>query len=246
MKACIIDDEPAAVRSLHLLLENYCPEISVVATSTDPIEGIKFIEQDEPDVLFLDINMPDISGFQLLEQLENFEGQLIFTTAHDEYAMQAIKANAIDYLLKPIGKEDMLEAVSRLKKGRAEEGIQVKRLRELLSQIEEANEKRKRISLPTLEGLEFVDIDSIVYCASDGSYCNINVDDGSSILISRPIGYLESKLPYDVFCRIHHSYLVNINFIKKYLRGRGGSIVLKTGKILPVSTRKKSSFLDVI
>ncbi|MFK8162044.1 MAG: LytR/AlgR family response regulator transcription factor [Lewinella sp.] len=243
LTAIIIDDEPSAVRSLQHLLSRYCPEVNVVATTTDPQQAVELITTHQPQLLFLDIQMPHLDGFQLLEQLNESTFHVIFTTAHEDYAMQAIKAEALDYLLKPIGREDLRAAIDKALRAINEQHGQSVRISQLLRRIE-ADSKPNRISLPTGEGLEFVDVSTIRYGESDGSYTRLHFTDAPMLLISKPIGFLEDKLDGGTFFRIHHSYLVNINQVKRYLRGRGGQIVLKDGTVLPVSSRKKSDFLN--
>jgi len=162
---------------------------------------------------------------------------------HEDYALQAIKAEALDYLLKPIGREDLQAALEKAHRVLAGRETQTDRISQLLQRIE-AGTKSNRISLPTGEGLEFVDVNTIRYGESDGSYTRLHFTDAPMLLISKPIGFLEDKLDASTFFRIHHSYLVNINQVKKYLRGRGGQIVLRDGTVLPVSSRKKSDFLN--
>lgn len=242
--ALIVDDEPSAVRSLQLLLGRHCPEVNILAATTDSEEAVSLINSRQPQLLFLDIQMPHLDGFQLLELINRTSScHVIFTTAHEGYAMQAIKAEALDYLLKPIGREDLQSALKKAHRALTEQGGQSNQISQLLQRIEAEN-RSNRISLPTGEGLEFVDINTIRYGESDGSYTRLHFTDAPMLLISKPIGFLEDKLDGSTFFRIHHSYLVNINQVKKYLRGRGGQIVLRDGTVLPVSSRKKSDFLN--
>lgn len=241
--AFIVDDEPSAVRSLQLLLGRYCPGVTMLASTTDPEEAVELINSHQPQLLFLDIQMPHLDGFQLLEKIDYSSHHVIFTTAHEDYAMRAIKAEALDYLLKPIGREDLQAAVKKARRTLSEQGDQNSQISQLLQRIE-VGSKTNRISLPTGEGLEFIDVNTIRYGESDGSYTRLHFTDAPMLLISKPIGFLEDKLDGNTFFRIHHSYLVNINQVKKYLRGRGGQIVLRDGTVLPVSSRKKSDFLN--
>jgi len=243
MKALIIDDEKHCSESLNIMLQQYTPVLEVIAETNDPFQGLGMIAAHKPDVIFLDIEMPHLSGFQLLSTLDKIDFEIIFTTAYDEFAIQAFKVNALDYLLKPIGREDLDKAVEKLKQRRGEEhpnfGVNA-----LLNGIMPTYNTGK-VSLPTMEGFEFVQAGDIVRCESDSNYTYIYFKD-RKLTISKTLKEVQQLLePYN-FYRIHNSHLINLNHIQKYQRGAGGIVVMDNGDHVQVSRSKKADFLDRI
>ncbi|MDX1407816.1 MAG: response regulator [Saprospiraceae bacterium] len=245
LRAVIIDDEPDCVRSLSRDLKENCPDVEVVGRCEGAKDGIKAINTQKPDVVFLDIDMPLINGFELLELLPDIDFSVVFTTAYDKYAMQAFKISAVDYLLKPVDPEELVKAV---KKVRVLRGHTTNReqIHFLMQQIkDQENNTVHRIALPTSEGLDFIDLDDILYCESDGAYSYVRYTDGSSLLISKPLKYLEDILCDFQFFRVHKSYIVNMDYVAKYHRGSGGLLTMKNGARIKVSRSKKEELLSL-
>ena len=245
ISAIIIDDEIDCVKSLEQDLKKYCSEINVVASCVGAKSGIKAINKFKPDAIFLDVEMPVIDGFELLEMVSHIEFEVVFTTAYDHFALRALKMSAIDYLLKPIVPENLITAVDKLLTKNEQLGNQhqIQFLLQNLKDIE--NNKVNRIILPTLDGLNFVSLDDIKYCSSDGAYSNVHLINGSKIMISKSLRYLEQILCDFHFFRVHKSFIVNLKMIKKYSRIDGGILLMSDGAKLKVSRTKRDELLSL-
>ncbi len=241
-KAIIIDDEEHCRNSLKKQLSWSIPDLEIVGMASNITDGKKLLESLNPDILFLDIEMPGGSGFDLISSFQKVSFHVIFTTAYDEYAIDAIKLNAVDYLLKPIDGEELVAAYNKIITKQKDESE--KQLENLLNHLRKQNKNINKIALPTQEGLEFVAADSIIRCESEGSYSYIYMKNNKKLFLSKTLKNLESIISDDSFIRVHHSHLVNINCIKKYLKGAGGQLVMEDDSIIPVSKSKKSSFLE--
>ena len=243
LKAILIDDEPECLKSLAHDLGEHCPGVSIVAQCAGGKDGIKAINQHSPDVIFLDIDMPYINGFDLIEMVPNLDFEVIFTTAHDKYALQAFKISAVDFLLKPIDSDELKKAIQKVRILR-ESGNTPKQISFLIEQIKdlESNNVRK-IALPTFDGLEFINLDDILYCQSDGAYSNVFFTDGTKLYISKTLRYLEEALCSFHFFRVHNSYIVNLNHVRKYSKSDGGMLILSNGDHVRVSRSKKDELL---
>ncbi len=237
--AIIIDDEPRSVATLKNLIRDYCPDLQVINTAQSVEEGIKVLQSNQPNLLFLDIAMPDGSGFDLLEGVEHKEFEVIFTTAFDQYAIKAFDFSAMNYLLKPINPEELQKVVEQYKSisSKKDNPTRFKILENSLQ------DNFNRIALPCLDGIEFVELNDIVYCEADSNYCTFFLNKGSKTVVSRPLNTYEKLLSDSFFYRIHHKYLVNLKQVNKYIKGSGGQIILKNGTVLDVSVRKKEGFL---
>jgi two-component system LytT family response regulator len=243
MKAILIDDEKHCREVLALLLDRHCPDVTVIASCADGPAALDAIQHETPDVIFLDIEMPGMNGFELLNHVEHATFDIIFTTAYNEYAIKAIKHSALDYLLKPIDKEELITAVQRVRDHR--EVRSADRITRLLDQLNERRHPR-RIAAATLEGLIMVNPDDILYCESDSAYCKIIFNDQHTMLLSKTLKEVEESLSPDDFCRIHHRYVINLNAVRKYMKGEGGEVVLSNGVTLPVSRTRKHEFLKLL
>ena len=245
IKAILIDDEPESLKSLEKLLQSECPGVQIVDQCNNGKEAIMSIKNSHPDLLFLDIDMPYINGFELLEMVPDVDFEVIFTTAHDEYALKAFRISAADYLLKPIDKEQLKKAVEKVRilREKGQSSAQIQFLIEQLKDIE--NNEVKRIALPTFDGLEFIDMSDIIYCKSDGAYSYVYFRDGTNLYISKTLRYLEDALCNFHFFRIHRSYIVNLHEVKKYSKTDGGILVLSNGEKLQVSRSKKDELLKL-
>jgi two-component system LytT family response regulator len=241
INAIIVDDELKSRESLKILLEEFCDNVTVKALCQDVAEAVQAIQQYKPDVVFLDIQLQRETGFDLLTQLGDFDFEVIFTTAYAEYAIKAFKFAAIDYLLKPIDIEELKRALSKVEK-RMNDSISL-RLQQLMQNLKNTSSENYKLALPTTDGLVFVKMQDILYCEASSNYTEITVMDGKKYIVSRTLKEYEDMLGEHNFYRIHNSYLINLNAIKKYVRGEGGYVIMANDKSLDVSKRKKEGFL---
>ncbi len=244
IRAFLVDDEPKSTTILANKIERFCPEISIVGTSHNPAEAMEKIKESEPDLVFLDIQMPEMSGFEMLREFgDNPFFEVIFATAYDEYALEAIRHNAAGYILKPYDNDDLVKTVHR-----AEESIRNKQSLEknlqFLQHLELSNFRNKKIIIPNREGLEFVDIQRIIHCEGVDGYTKINLSDGKSILSSQSIGNFVKLLPAHTFFQVHKSYIINLNFISHYLNE--GYVVLENNVKIPVSRQKREELFILL
>jgi two-component system, LytTR family, response regulator len=243
MTVIIVDDEKHCREVLRHLLQKYCSEVKIIADCSSGTEALAALEKELPDILFLDIEMPVMNGFDLLEKFKHINFEIVFTTAYNEYAIKAIKHSALDYLLKPLDKDELILAVQRAKTHKAFAASQ--RVEDLL-QILKIKKQTKHFAVPTLEGLIMVDAETIAYCESEGAYCKIYfINSDQPLIISKPLKEVNIALTSQDFCRIHNSYLINTLYVQSYLRGEGGEVVLKNGIHLPVSRTRKQEFLNI-
>lgn len=243
IKALLVDDDESNLSGLSEKLRKHCPQVSIVGQCNSAQDGIRAIEELHPDILFLDIEMPLMNGFVMLQQLQYRDFELIFVTAYDHYAIKAIRYSALDYLVKPVEIEDLKAAVSRAETNRKNRSshLQVELLLEHLQK-----KGPQRITIPTFDGLRFINIDDIIYLEASDNYTTIFTSTNQKFLVSRTLKDFEDILPSETFLRIHHSSIINKNFVEKYIRGEGGQVVMRNGNVLDVSKRKKSIFLQAI
>ncbi len=241
--SCIImDDESRNVQLLKKLLLAYCPQVQVMAAESDAIKGLALIKELQPQLLFLDIEMPHINGFEMLKQLEPVNFEVVFVTAYSHYAIEAFEHHAIGYLTKPINTEKLV-AVVHAAAGRIEQKAFSKNLFSLIESSAKPAPVQK-IPLSTANGLVFVKLSDIMYCESSGNYTSFYLtQETKPILVSRQLGEYEKLLPETEFTRIHDKYIINLSYIKEYIKGSGGDVVLENGKELPVASRRKEDFL---
>ncbi len=244
LKAILIDDELSSLQNLQQKLIEFCPDVEIIATAQKPEEAILLIRQYKPDVIFLDIEMPRMNGFRMLDELGEFDFDIIFTTAYNHYAVDAIRISAFDYLMKPVAIKDLQGAVERLAKHRQ---LQTKDKLDVLRQSLSPNRSQEeKIAVPTNEGLEFIPIKSILHIESSSNYSKLFFLEGKSILVTKLLKEFEDLLlPYQFF-RVHNSHLINLKYIKKYIRGEGGQVIMQNGDVIDVSRRKKDEFLKLI
>ncbi|MDP9231067.1 MAG: LytTR family DNA-binding domain-containing protein [Bacteroidota bacterium] len=241
IKAIIVDDEPYCCESLATLLERYSPEVKVTGIYNNGPDALNAIRQQQPDLLFLDVEMPKMNGFEMLEQLPSVNFDLIFTTSYDQYALKAIRFSAIDYLLKPIDREELQKAVQKVIQ-RSQRPI-AQQLEILLQKINNPSKPISKIAMPTMEGLQMIPVDSIISCESDSNYTILHLKDKQKIIVSRTLKDMEEMLEDHSFARVHHSYMVNLNEIQKYVKGEGGYLVMSDGSAVDVSRSKKELLL---
>ncbi len=242
-KAVIVDDEPKAIQSLSWELSNFNKDIEIVKTFTNPEEALLFLEENTPDCLFLDIQMPAMDGFQFLDKINNKDIAVVFTTAYDEYAIKALKREALDYLLKPIDTDDLADTLRKIKKFKSRV-INSDKLENILLNFHSKNNQTK-ITISTEGKLIFLKLDEILFVESDGNYCTLFLLDNQKILVTKKLKEIDSLLPNDSFFRIHNSYIINLNKIKEFLKTEG-YVVMESGHRIPVARQRKSDFLEKI
>lgn len=240
-KAVIVDDEPKAVQSLSWELTNFNSDIEIVKTFTNPEEALLFLEDYTPDCLFLDIQMPSMDGFQFLDKINNKDIAVVFTTAYDEYAIKALKREALDYLLKPIDSDDLSDTIRKIKKFKSRI-INSDKLENILLDFHSKN-NQKKITISTEGKLIFLKLDEILFVESDGNYCTLFLLDNQKILVTKKLKEIDSLLPDESFFRIHNSYIINLNKIKEFLKTEG-YVVMESGHRIPVARQRKSDFLE--
>ena len=241
LKAIVIDDEAYCCESLATLLERFCPEVKISGICNSGQEALTAIQELKPHLVFLDIEMPYMNGFELLERLPSIDFELIFTTSYDQYAIKAFRFSALDYLLKPVDREELQKAVKKVV-NRTQSPLP-QQLEILLQKINQPNTPIQRIALPTMEGLQLVPVHSIISCASEGNYTIFLMKDKQKIIVSRQLKEAEEMLAEHSFFRVHNSYLVNMNEISKYMKGEGGYLVMSDGSMVDVSRSKKEMLL---
>ncbi|MBK8622936.1 MAG: response regulator [Saprospiraceae bacterium] len=240
--AIIIDDENKGRIALRQKLTDYCPDIQIVGEAENGEQGIILIQQCKPNIVFLDIEMPRMNGFDMLNHLAEKNFHLIFTTAYDHYAIKAIKFAAFDYLLKPIDIEELKNAVSKLTKIKP---LDITPQLDVLIQNAYRNSKGyQKIAIPTMEGISFFETDDLIHLDAESNYTMLYFTQNRKILASKTLKEFEEQLPTDRFFRIHHSHIVNLKFIVKYIKGEGGQLIMENGKSLDVSRRKKGDLIQ--
>lgn len=244
LKAILIDDELPSLENLQQKLEEFCPDIKVIARTQKPEEAIHLIEFHQPDVIFLDIEMPRMNGFKMLEEIKEKDFDIIFITAYNHYAIDAIRISAFDYLVKPVAVKELQNSVNRLINSHRKlvpEKLDV--LRQNLSNSRSQNDK---ITIVTNEGVDFYEISQILRIESSSNYSKIHFKDGKILLVTKLLKDFEEILVPYRFYRIHNSHLINLSYIKKYLRGDGGQVIMQNEEVIDVARRKKEEFLKLI
>ncbi|MFA6082870.1 LytR/AlgR family response regulator transcription factor [Mucilaginibacter sp.] len=244
IKAILVDDEAHCLDTLGILLKEYCPEVQILQACSSAKTGMDAILNLSPDIVFLDIQMPGISGFQLLEQLGHVSFAVIFTTSFDQYAIKAIRLSALDYLLKPIDPKELIAAINKLK--RKKELPEAEQFEMLFDRLKPRLNTFKKIAIPTLEGFELIPADQIILCEADDNYTHILLKDKRKILASRTLKAVEEQLQdFSYFVRVHHSFIVSINEVNRYVRGEGGYLIMSDGSTVNVSRSRKDALLKL-
>jgi len=255
INAVIIDDEEKGRELLKNLLSNYCPNVNVVGMAESVKTGLEAIKSYDPDLIFLDIIMPDESGFELLEHIKDMNVEVVFTTAYDQYAIKAIRFSAMDYLLKPIDVDELKNAVAKveLKLGEKKSHNSFNEKLSVLLENAQTHPHKMKLGLPTQNGINFVTIDDILFCKAEGNYSIIHFyEKGGQDIVTRTLKELDELLSEFNFCRIHRSYLINLDHIKEYRRinhssdidGDGGCVVMGNEMKIPVSRDKRKTLLS--
>ena len=241
IKALIVDDEPYCSETLEILLKRYCSNVDIIGISANGFDALNIIKTQTPDLVFLDLEMPKMNGFEMLEQLPSINFDLIFTTSYDQYALKAFRFSAIDYLLKPVNREELQKAVEKVAL-RSQKPFK-EQLEILFQKMNRASTPIGKIALPTMEGLQMVTIDSIISCDSDSNYTIVRLKNKEKLVVSRTLKEVEELLEDHAFVRVHHSHLVNLNHVEKYVKGEGGYLELSDGTTVGVSRSKKEVLL---
>ena len=233
-----------SLQNLKQKLVQFCKPVDVIAAIQNPEEAIVLIKELRPDLLFLDIEMPKMNGFRMLEELGTYDAEIIFTTAYNNFAIDAMRISAFDYLVKPVSIEELENAVNRLIEKKS---MQTRdRLSVLKQSLHENKSQENKIAVPLTDGLQFIVIKDIARIESSSSYSRIFLTNGQTILVTKLLKEFEELLlPYRFF-RVHNSHLINLNYIKKYLRGIGGQVLMENGDLIDVARRKKEEFISLI
>ena len=243
IKTILIDDELSALKALENDIQQYCSkDIQIISKCQGPIEGMKAIKKLNPQLVFLDVAMPQINGFEMLDLLGDIDFDLIFVTAHDQYAIEAFNISAVHYLLKPVNPDKLKLAVEKVKQ-KLSSPFSKSHLETLLGNLQ-PTVANKKIGLPTMEGYSFIPIEEIIYVQADGNYSVLHRNNVKPLFISRPLKDVQKLLSDDNFFRVHVSHLINKNHLEKYVRSDGGYVVMVDGKNLSVARSKKEAFMN--
>lgn len=244
IKAIIIDDEVHCLKALSMLLEEHCPDVQVLEKCPSAKKGLEAIEKLRPDLVFLDIEMPVMNGFELLEQSTEIPFAIIFTTSYDQYAVKAFRFSALDYLLKPIDRHELISAIKKVKE--QHHSPMAEQFQILLKHIQGKTTGLNKIAVPTSEGFELIPVDDIVYFEANDNYTHLFRKNKSRVVARRTLKEMEEQLSdFNFILRVHHSYLVNLNEVIKYVRGEGGYLVMSDGSFVNVSRSRKETLMKL-
>lgn len=240
MKVAIIDDEFHGINNLEYAIKQIFPQIEIVFTTTLVEEAAEKLKQISIDLLFLDIQMPGMNGFELLDSIPKRNFDVIFVTAHSEYAIEAFRAGALNYLLKPVDEDDLKIILETWKEKSSEElNENQKKIEEMMLNFHQKGLMRRKISVPISGGYQFLEVENIMYCQSSSNYTEIFLDNGKSLMISKTLKMISAILEPYFFIRIHKSFLINPDYLTQYSRTDGGFVVMNNGKSIPVSKDKR-------
>lgn len=246
MRVAILDDELHCVESLVLHLQSLFPEITVAYKSTSPIEALEKLKDIDFDLLFLDIEMPVMNGFEFLNSMEEIEFDVIFTTAYSQYAVKAFKANAINYLLKPLDEEELRNALLTYMADKEQSKRTPENLEELLSSFVREKTSKDKIAIPVSDGIEFINVEDIIYCQSHSNYTTIHLGNNKKLMFSKTLKDTEVILDKYGYLRVHQSYLINPSHLMKYIRHDGGSVVMSDDTQIPISASKRKTIMTYL
>ena len=239
MRVVIIDDEVHALESLAHDMKEYCPEFEIIGSFDSPLLAIQFIEKEKPDIVLSDIQMPRMDAFAMIDKLKYKDFALILVTAYNKYAIRAFEFSAVDYIVKPVDpmklRNSLLKVLNQKKSDDLEEKLSL-----ILHNLKFGNKENHTLAIPTLEGAEFVEVHEITFLKADANYCSVLLQDGSKLVISKPLKHFADILKDHGFLRVHQSYLINSIYIKSYRKGAGGNLILKDGSVIPISRSYKN------
>jgi two-component system LytT family response regulator len=241
----LIDDERDGLEDLQEAIAKYCPEVSVMGAFNVPSEGLKAIQQLKPHLVFLDVQMPGTSGFELLQKLSPVSFDVIFVSAYDRYAIKAIKFSALDYLLKPVDIDELIQAVSRVQR-RMFQLQHHSSVQSVIQNVQHHSGRIERLAVPSAEGIDIFDVDDIIFCKADSCYTHIYLVKGQRKVVTKVLKDFEDVLSDSGFCRVHNSFLVNLRHVKRYVRGEGGYVTLTDDHHVDISRRRKDEFLSLL
>lgn len=244
IKCIIIDDEQDGRDVLQLLITDFCPGVSIAEMCSNGKDGVKAIQKHHPDLVFLDIDMPDMSGFEVLDCVKNQKMKVVFVTAHNQYAIRAFRYSAIDYILKPASPQAILEAVEKAEQVEFRNNANQYEL--LSATLKNENQLPEVIALPLADGLQVARITEIMYCKADKNYTHVHFTNGKKLLVSKQLKEFETILAPHGFFRVHNSFLVNIAQVSKYIRGEGGYLLMNDNASIEVSRQKKDELLRLL
>ena len=246
LRTILIDDEPRGLTAMERLLALHCPDVQIIASCTNADTAFKKINQLHPDLVFLDIGMPGKDGFDLLRELKDFSFEVVFVTAHNQFTVDAFHFSAVDYLLKPVDDDLLVDAIRRAQK-RISEKTGGKNIETFLHNLQQQTSRQQlKLCLPSLKGFQVVDLDDIVYAESSGNYTNFHFHNKATVCTSKPLHEYEELLSDSGFVRIHKCSLINLLHVREYIRGEGGAVVLSTGEQVEVARRKKDLLLSMM
>lgn len=245
LRVVIVEDEKHSRETLKSLLLEFCSDIELVGLAGSVNEAVKLIKEQQPEVIFLDIELQTGTGFDVLNQVSNLNFEVIFTTAFEHYAIKAVKFSSLDYLLKPIDIEELQSAVEKAQK-RKDQKVYKKQLETLMLNIKDQKSKLNKICLATTDGFEFIEVSDIIYCKAEGSYTSFVIKNSPSILVSKHLKEYENLLLEHDFMRVHKSYLINLKEVKKYIKSDGGYIIMTNDAPVSISRSKKEDFIEIM
>ena len=244
IKAILIEDEVHCLDTLSMLISEYCPEVQVMEQCVSAKQGLIAVVRHPPALVFLDIEMPVMNGFEFLEQFTEIPFSVIFTTSYDQYAIKAIRFSALDYLLKPIDPKELVTAVHKVQVQKTPPSAE--QFRMLIDQVQNRGNQFTRVAVPTPEGFELIPADEIIYCEADDNYTHFFLKNKKKIVACRTLKEMEEQLhDFNYFLRVHHSSIVNLNEVTKYIRGEGGYLVMADGSTVNVSHSRKDALLKL-
>jgi two-component system LytT family response regulator len=243
IKAVLVDDEIHCLDTLEMLLCDYCPEVQVAGRCVSAENAIELIDKLKPELVFLDIEMPLMNGFELLENYHQIPFSVIFTTGYDQYAIKAIRFSALDYLLKPIDPKELVTAVHKMNVQKNHPSME--QFLMLKDHFQHRESNFNKVAIPTIEGFELIPVDQLLYCEANDNYSQLFLKNGTKVTACRTLKEIEEQLDdFDSYLRVHHSYIVNLNEAKKYVRGDGGYLIMSNGSTISVSRSRKEMLLN--
>lgn len=243
LNAILIEDEPRSQKVLSMLIEQNCPQIKLLKVCNDARQGIEAVSTHQPNLVFLDIRMPGLSGFEFLDAYDEPPFEIIFVTAYDQYAIEALRRSAVDYLLKPVNEADLVRSVKSASQ-RIEQKASKDKYKVLRENRKVQHPQHQKLVIPTRDGLQFIPLEEVVKLQADRNYTRIFTLDGKEVISTNHLKLYEESLPSELFFRTHHSFIINLQHVKNYVRGEGGYVVLSGGGTADISKRRKRDFLE--
>ena len=245
ISSVIIDDQKDGREAIRLNLERHCSEVNIVAICGSASQGIEAIKSHQPDLVFLDIQIPNMSGFDLLEELEPINFEVIFVTAYNQYAIKAIRFSALDYLLKPIDPVELIEAVGKVQERQNQKDLMF-RFQSMLRNVKCMPGNIGKLAISNMDGIIFLETERIIFCRAEGNYTKIYLTGKQTHLVTKKLKQFENMLSESGFCRVHHASVINLNHVQKYVKGESCHVVLTDGYRVDVSRRRKEAFLSML